>query len=684
MLSPDISFSNKILIAIIICLITSSLFGFNRPEHNCEELGLYLDDVLEEAKFNDVNSHPEIFSNIDRVIELDCSFKAKALTIEGVLYYTTGNILDAKRSYFKAEKLLSDNRNSASYALNQLNLGLIYVLEQNNENALICFERSLDISLELGNEFESADAYLNMGLVKLELDQLDEAEEYFTKANEILKKVDKLPTHGYVYFNLARLHIERKDYSEALNANNNAKSIWEALNDNKGLYFHSRLQSRIYSKLGDIDKEIYHLQKALAYTGDAGIKIAQTNFALGSAFIQKGEPSEAEVYLRSSIQDAQLIDPEDLEFAVAELYDLYTKNNDDQAMKSLLNDVVNTFKLNKDIAKLTENKLLEKDISVDTLNKLNLSLTVARDEIQRKSKSQFLLFSLLGILGLMTLLYITKLNRDKEALITEVQDNNIKLKSSNEELAKYSSTINMQNEMLASRNEDLQNFAYTASHDIKSPLNTIIGYADLLPVLVDKGEDEKVKVFANTIHKSCQRLSNLVTDLLEYAKIDQKKLNVKTIQTTSLFEDLSNSLASELASKEIQLEIDESIPANIEGDYIKLTQLFQNLISNAIKFSKTNTASWIKVWGDQTDENYHKIKVQDNGIGIAENHLDKIFSMFEKLHNDDEYEGTGIGLAVCQKVAFLHQGKLEVESILGAGSTFTLYLPKSISVIRTS
>lgn len=671
----------KSIITLFLSVLCIQVWSQSPDKDECDRLNIYLDKVLDEAQFNETQNHPDIFEKIDESIKLNCEFEGKALTIQGILYYTTGNILKAKESYFKAEKILSTNSNSSAYALNQLNLGLIYVLELNNENALICFERSLRISEELGNRFESADAYLQMGLVKLELNELDIAEEHLNSANEILSSIKILPTHGYVYHNLSRVYVKKGEYTEALKLNNKAKEIWESLADQKGLYFYSRLQSGIYSKLGLIDKEIFHMKEALEYTGNAGLKLAEANFALGTAYLKNNEPDEAEKYLRISVQNAQLVDPENLKFALKELYRIYDKRNDEQATVSLLDEVVNTFKINKDIAKLTESKLLEKDIGVDTLNKLNLSLTNATNELKRRNKRRFILFSLAGVLGLITILYITKLNRDKEKLLTVVNDNNLKLQNSNEELANYSDTINIQNEMLASKNEDLQNFAYTASHDIKSPLNTIMGYADLLPTLVERGDNDKVKIFAETINKSCKRLSDLVTDLLEYAKIDEKKLNISDIDTTEFFDDIKTSLESALSEKNVELNIDRSLPKFFQGDKIKMTQLFQNLISNSIKFSRENVDPKIKIWSEQSQAGYHLFKIQDNGIGIARKNLNKIFTMFEKLHTDTQFAGTGIGLAVCQKVAMIHKGSLEVDSEEGVGTTFTVRLPKEVVII---
>lgn len=664
----------RIYFSVLLFLISIPTWSSDSVDMGCPDLEVYLNAVLSEAKFNDSKNHPDIFSKISDVVEKDCEFKGKALTIQGVLHYTTGDILKAKESYFKAEKILSKLPNSASYALNQLNLGIVYVLEQNNDNALICFKRSLSISQELGNKFESADASMNMGLVKLELDELDEAEAHLNVASEALSEIKTLPTHGYVYYNLSRLHVKRGNYEEALKLNNNAKEVWKSINDNKGLYFYSRLQSKIYSLLDNVDKEIFYLKQALDYTGNTGIKLAQANFDLGSAYVQNNQPANAVRYLKASVKDAQLADPEDIKFAITELYKIYKEQNDEKAITTLLDDVVGTFKLNKDLAKLTEDKLLEKDVGVDTLNKLNLSLTQAKNEIQRRSNLQFWLFSIGGLLAILSLGYIIKLNR-------AINENNKILKTNNNELAEYSNTINVQNEMLASKNEELQNFAYTASHDIKSPLNTIMSYAKLLPTLVDRGDDEKVKIFANTIDTSCTRLSDLVTDLLEYAKIDQKKLSITKIVSSAFFGELKSSLESELSAKKAALIIDESLPDSFQGDKIKLTQLFQNLISNSIKFSKEDIVPKIIIRSENGEVGTHIFKIQDNGIGIAQEHLDKIFNMFEKLHSDSEFAGTGIGLAVCQKVAMIHKGSLDVDSKEGIGTTFTLRLPKELEIL---
>lgn len=229
-------------------------------------------------------------------------------------------------------------------------------------------------------------------------------------------------------------------------------------------------------------------------------------------------------------------------------------------------------------------------------------------------------------------------------------------------------------------NINLEQFIHVISHDLKEPLRKILTYTSHL-------NSTKSHLFAdgelknlNVINSSALRLNSLVDDLVKYA-FSAAKDEEGEVDLNVVLEEVVDDL--ELSIKENTALI-EFVPfPKIVGSKIQMRQLFSNLISNAIKYSKQEVKPEIRITytvidGSEiqaTGKNYYKICVADNGIGIDSMHLNKIFTIFQRLHMREEYSGNGIGLAICRKIMDNHQGKIDVESQLDHGSIFNLYFP---------
>ena len=169
-------------------------------------------------------------------------------------------------------------------------------------------------------------------------------------------------------------------------------------------------------------------------------------------------------------------------------------------------------------------------------------------------------------------------------------------------------------------------------------------------------------------------MSNLVTGLLNYAEVGKKR-KLSKIDITKLVNDICLDLSVQIKEKQARIQI--GISPNIQGFEVELRQLFQNLISNALKFTSPNKPQIIKI-GYKKLETEHQFSIEDNGIGIAEEQHSKIFEIFKRLNRRDAYEGTGIGLALCQRIVDMHGGKIWLESDFGKGSTFYFTISDSL------
>ncbi len=221
------------------------------------------------------------------------------------------------------------------------------------------------------------------------------------------------------------------------------------------------------------------------------------------------------------------------------------------------------------------------------------------------------------------------------------------------------------------KNKELNQFAYIVSHDLKSPLNTITGFVNLIETKWAQSLHPKAKEVFSYIVGATQRMEKVITDILDYSGIGAKK-NLGEIDCKKLLENTVKDLAADIQKANAQIELGE-LP-KIKGYETELRMLFQNLISNAIKFRNPSIPPKISIYAEEKDGWTFYIK--DNGIGIAEKDQGKIFSVFQRLHPASEYEGTGIGLAHCKKIVELHKGSIGVESELGKGTTFYFSIPK--------
>lgn len=228
-----------------------------------------------------------------------------------------------------------------------------------------------------------------------------------------------------------------------------------------------------------------------------------------------------------------------------------------------------------------------------------------------------------------------------------------------------------QQESLASSNKELEQFAYIASHDLQEPLRTVMSFVDLLKEDYQGNPDEDTYKYLQFISKSTTRMSALIKGLLDYSQLGTEK-ELSAIDCGLIINEIREDLNLRIKKTNTILRVDE-LP-QVKARYTELRLLFQNLINNAIKFQKKNVHPEINISAKQ-ELNQWKFAIQDNGIGIAPEQVEKIFSIFQRLHNREDYEGTGIGLAHCQKIVDLLGGKIWVESELDKGSTFYFTIP---------
>ena len=230
------------------------------------------------------------------------------------------------------------------------------------------------------------------------------------------------------------------------------------------------------------------------------------------------------------------------------------------------------------------------------------------------------------------------------------------------------------NEALGRTNKELDDFTYIVSHDLKEPLRGVKAFSKLLIEDYSGKLDDEGKEYLKTISDSSARMTRLIEDLLNLSRIGRIKNVEPDIGLNEMLSDVQKNLVYALEERNVKLNIQPGFP-KVMCDRIRISEVFSNLVSNAIKYTKKDIRPVIEIgWSDKKD--FYEFYVKDNGIGIEKQYYDKVFHIFQRLHAKGEYEGTGAGLTIVKKIVENHGGKIWVESVPGAGSTFYFTLPK--------
>jgi two-component system, sensor histidine kinase and response regulator len=228
---------------------------------------------------------------------------------------------------------------------------------------------------------------------------------------------------------------------------------------------------------------------------------------------------------------------------------------------------------------------------------------------------------------------------------------------------------------LRASNAELEQFAYAVSHDLREPLRTIGTHISIIDECYGDRFDSDARASMDFVKDGAQRMNAMIRDLLEYSKIGHGERKPEDAPLNTLVAAALDNLSARIAETGARVEVSRELPA-VHGHAGDLVRLFQNLIGNAIKYHAPDRAPVVAVTA-RREGAACAVTVADNGIGIDPKHFDRIFGVFQRLHGRGAYEGTGIGLALCRKIAASHGGRLEVASTPGQGSAFTAFLPAS-------
>ncbi len=244
-----------------------------------------------------------------------------------------------------------------------------------------------------------------------------------------------------------------------------------------------------------------------------------------------------------------------------------------------------------------------------------------------------------------------------------------RLRMENAELARR---VRERTEELEAANEELDAFSSSVSHDLGAPLRGITGFSSILETEYSAQMPVEAQKLLNRVTASARRMGQLIEDLLRFSKLGRQPLSKEPVRTAALVQEVLNELLREHADRQFQIRVDD-LPGCL-ADASLLRQVFVNLLSNAVKFTRKKEIASIEV-GCQEQGREEVYYVRDNGAGFDMKHVEKLFGAFQRLHRRDEFNGTGIGLSIVQRIIVRHSGRIWAEAEVEKGATFYFTLP---------
>lgn len=260
---------------------------------------------------------------------------------------------------------------------------------------------------------------------------------------------------------------------------------------------------------------------------------------------------------------------------------------------------------------------------------------------------------------------VDKFNVDLVSANASLLDETSKCQQSKEKLKRYAAELERSN-------KELESFACVASHDLQEPLRKIILFGDML-LENSSHKNAEEKVYLKKVKITAERMEKLIDDLLDFSRVLSHGKTFKSVDMNAVIGEVLDNLEIMISKSKATVNV-ENMPS-LQVDPSQMKRLFQNLIGNALKFHAKDRPSIVELTCKQDEKGDWAFRIKDNGIGIKEEYLSTIFKPFERLHGSGEYEGTGMGLAICQKIASCHGGGISVSSAEGKGSVFTVTLP---------
>ncbi len=655
--------------AIIQYQLALQLAQKNSDQQSITELNFHLGHLFNKLSVYQQALECYFIALESHYIEKDKQLKAKTVRRIASVYQSIGEFETSYDYQLQALQLSEAIADSASIATSYYELGTIFFYQERYQQALEHYQKARHT---FGNDSNPTSMYACLaaiGSAYERLGQIELALDYNVQSLKLAEKIEYKTGIAYAAHNIGSNYTLKENYDRALGYLVKSMQLKLDLKDKWGLIGTYRSIALVHIRSGKIEYAKDYLGKALelAKQIDTKSRISEIYKSYADAYKRLNQHEEAYEYLIKyvAVKDSVL----------------------SEATLKQMGEKKSLYEIQKREAEI---------------NLLKKQQELYQKENQINKLYKYILFgSALFFLLIIRLLYSRyKLQRQSNALLEEKnskikqqndqlelanakrKEANALLESQNSLLEEKNEQIRLQNSKLETSNEDLKQFAYVASHDLKEPLRMISSYTTLLKKRYSGMFDENAAEFMGFIIDAVGRMETLLSDLLSYSRVNTQQQVFELIDSARLIEIVVSTLHFKIREKNVKLLIDYSEFPKIQASRSQMMQLFQNLISNAIKFTNEQQPQ-LAVGYRKTDEG-HLYFVKDNGIGIAEEDQGKIFEMFRRLHTQDEFEGSGIGLSTCKKIVEKHHGEIWLESTKGSGSTFFFRIPLNLAELQSN
>lgn len=555
-------------------------------------------------------------------------------------YQVKGNNELAFEYHFKALQIREELQDQKGIVHSYYKIGGIHFFQGNYHKAIEYYEKCLKLSETINEKVMELSSYGAIGAAYSRMNQRELSLEYNLKAYERSLAIKGQPKLSYLAFNLGDNYQTLGDYDKALKyfkqsheGNIKKHNKWAQISSTKKI-------GEIYmAKKGQQRKGLQYLRESLVLAQELGARpiMLDVYMSLANNLDNIGEYKEANKYYRS-----------------------YSALKDSLRNEATLQKMSDT-KMQYEITK-KEKDLLKRDA-----------------ELQNTYRN----FLMAGLFALMVILWQvyskyktqTEHNKIQTEKNYQIQQQNVELEKAhlkqietNQLLQEQNEQSHIQNKKLERKNDELQRFAYIASHDLKEPLRNIGSFATLLKRRFKGQLGEDADEYIDFITTNVSRMYDLLHEVLMYSKLENEEITEEEVSLNEVVDTVMATLKVKIKEHNVDIKVAD-LP-EVKGHKSHLNQLFQNLISNSIKY--TNEANpKVEIGMKKNFEGNDLVYfVKDNGIGIDMEFKDRVFEIFKRLHGKDEFEGTGVGLAICKKIVNQNNGEIWVESEVGKGATF--------------
>jgi signal transduction histidine kinase len=607
--------------------------------------------------------------------------------------------IEAHESAAKTADILGDSARATVYC----DLAIVNRKAGNYRAAFSYYDKVLAISTRINDYQMISDSYHGLGRLNAEIGIYDRAIDYYLKSKELseklapklnIAKIDVIVSHNDIaetYLKAKEIpnalkHIEianrlandyynqrpdddegkaqlasvynrygqiltfQKDYPAALKKYESALTIYQGINHKSYIARTLSLIANIYLVQKQYDKADKNFGEALKFENDFfNADLADLYFKIGMLNTELKKSSMAEVAFNKGLQLANKYDLKEIaQKANYQMFLLCLEKHDNTRALAYLNmsSALNDSLFNTQKAKRTAEIELKFDVEKRE-NEIN-TLRVSQNRLM-----------LIGSVGIFALIIVFL------GYTIQMRGRNVRsLEAKNEE-------IQQQFRKLEESNELLSQFAYAAAHDLKEPLRSIGSYIGLIQMRYAKDLPPDARDYMQFVNNGVKRMYSLLTDLLDFSQVISQQPGCEIVRPDEVLGDVRDNLRGSIEAKNAQILYNHNLPS-IRMNRLHMTQLFQNLIGNALKF--TDKPPVVRV--DAREENGNIIlSIEDNGIGIKKDYSNKVFVLFQQLNKKEQFDGTGIGLTICKNIVDKYNGRIWFDSQENVGTTFYISIP---------